>query len=196
MNYYRYEMNATLMQQIHQYIQKEMLNIFDVPFCFDNLKISFPETKIEASFTPQKNSLGIILTSDKKERIRGRLTAIKTGKGNLIYAEYNAGESEYTKKRLSEALKFTVLCCLMINAVYYRKTDKELPFVFVEGTESKSNDKILIIRYFDDGTEPTTGKKTISAPAEPFSVKGHYRHLKSGKIVWVRSYEKNKKAAE
>lgn len=193
MNYYRYEVNASLLQQIALYLQGKGLDIFEVPFCIDNLKMTFPETKIEAVFTMQKKSLEMILKEGTKERIKGRLTTIKTNKGSIIYAEYHAGESEYMKKRLAEALKFSACCYLLLNAAYKRKSDEEAPFEVTEETIAGSDEILLQINQSAGAEETPSATRGHSAPAEPFSVKGHYRHLKSGKIVWVRAYEKNSK---
>lgn len=45
------------------------------------------------------------------------------------------------------------------------------------------------IKYITDGKNATQRKYT--PPACAFSVRGHYRHLKSGKVVYVHPYEKN-----
>lgn len=39
--------------------------------------------------------------------------------------------------------------------------------------------------------EKNRSQRKYTAPACAFSVRGHYRHLKSGKIVYVHPYEKN-----
>lgn len=152
--------------------------------------MSFPGTKMEAAFTMQNNSLEIILKEGAKERIKNRLTTIKTKRGSIIYTEYHAGESEYMKKRLAEALKFSACCYLLLNAAYERQSDEELPFVFTEAIVSGSDEKHLQIHYSAGAEEMPPATRQNSAPSEPFPVKGHYRHLKSGKIVWVRAYEK------
>lgn len=45
------------------------------------------------------------------------------------------------------------------------------------------------IKYITDGKNATQRKYT--PPSCAFSVRGHYRHLKSGKVVYVHPYEKN-----
>lgn len=45
------------------------------------------------------------------------------------------------------------------------------------------------IKYISDGKNATHRKYT--PPSCAFSVRGHYRHMKSGKVVYVHPYEKN-----
>lgn len=45
------------------------------------------------------------------------------------------------------------------------------------------------IKYIADGKNATHRKYT--PPSCAFSVRGHYRHMKSGKVVYVHPYEKN-----
>lgn len=55
-----------------------------------------------------------------------------------------------------------------------------------------SRDRVIYLR-------PTVNKygkieeqrRTYTAPDHAFSVRGHYRHYKSGKVVFVQPYEKN-----
>lgn len=59
-------------------------------------------------------------------------------------------------------------------------------------TESKPADRVIHLKpivYSSSSESPAKRKYTLCENA--FSVRGHYRHYKSGKVVYVRPYEKN-----
>lgn len=47
-----------------------------------------------------------------------------------------------------------------------------------------------IVKYIYEESTSNSSKKNIHCPC--WSVRGHYRHYKSGKVVFIRSYEKGK----
>ena len=61
-------------------------------------------------------------------------------------------------------------------------------------TGKSSENKVFlfndIIKYIYEESTSNSSKKNINCPC--WSVRGHYRHYKSGKVVFVRSYEKGK----
>lgn len=153
-----------------------------------SLILSFEDSKYSVLFTEGKNSVKASLFYDKKEMLTARITHFEGDRGRKIYTEYISGVSEFEKKRLNSALKFSVNCMLLLSNAY-RNSGEDSPFVFVKGVDTKSHEEILLVKHF---AKPGGEARPHKSPEEPFSVKGHYRHLKSGKVVWVRAYTKNK----
>lgn len=57
---------------------------------------------------------------------------------------------------------------------------------------NKRSDRVIYLNPITYTTnEKNRSQRKYTAPSCAFSVRGHYRHLKSGKIVYVHPYEKN-----
>lgn len=94
-------------------------------------------------------------------------------------------------------LVFRTICYIM-NTERNRivKPKKKTKPVHINKTKSKSNDKIYllddVVEYVNEnGFSGFSGEKhIINCPC--WSVRGHYRHYKSGKVIFVKNYEKGK----
>ena len=56
--------------------------------------------------------------------------------------------------------------------------------------KAKSSGFTYILRRSKDGSIRTAIQGSRTSPQGVFSVRGHYRHYKSGKVVWVSEYKK------
>lgn len=90
---------------------------------------------------------------------------------------------------------------LMLFAAYYREdiartktVERRDTGVKVRKNGKRSNRRPLTIRKYTIGAEMLgelpAPKKEWHGYRESFGVRGHYRRYKSGKVVWVRPYEK------
>lgn len=170
---------------------KEDLSQMKASLPFASLLLSFEDSDFTAEFLNGQNSVQIFLKYQGETMLVARLTRITTAWGRKIYAEYSAGITEYEKKKLADTLKFVVACALMLGHAYECESTTP-PAVFIIGKDTKTEDDILIVKAF--ANPPARERaKTHKSPEMPFGVRGHYRHLRSGKVVWVKAYRKGEK---
>lgn len=94
-------------------------------------------------------------------------------------------------------LVFRTICYIM-NTERNRivKPKKKTKPVHINKTKRKSNDKIYllddIVEYVNENgfSSFSSEKHIINCPC--WSVRGHYRHYKNGRVIFVKSYEKGK----
>lgn len=110
------------------------------------------------------------------------------------------------KTKLSSDDKQSVLtlyCSLMAMLVYgYREnvpTEHQERVTIGDGknkshkSPKKKNRKGVTYIIKRSGTEPHLALKgSHASPSGSFSVRGHFRHYKSGKVVWIAEFEKGK----
>ena len=59
--------------------------------------------------------------------------------------------------------------------------------------KSKKKDSITYILTHKSGKNPSIkAKGSHNSPSESFSVRGHFRHYKNGRVIWIDSYIKGK----
>lgn len=94
----------------------------------------------------------------------------------------------------------TVYCSLMALMVYGR-TDTPAENTPVEvregarkkpknGRKQKKPPRTTYILRSDKGTLTAVPRGSHASPSGIFSVRGHFRHYKSGKVVWISEYKK------
>ena len=88
---------------------------------------------------------------------------------------------------------------LMLFAAYYREEVESSRVISRESAGGskpgkRSNKRKLTIRRYTISSEMLSElpapKRVWKGYSESFGVRGHYRHMKSGKVVWVRPFEK------
>lgn len=94
-------------------------------------------------------------------------------------------------------LVFRTICYIM-NTARNRivKPKKKAKQVNINKTKAKSEDKIYllddIVEYVNENefSDFSSEKHMINCPC--WNVRGHYRHYKNGRVIFVKSYEKGK----
>lgn len=154
---------------------------------FKGIMLEFPETKI------------IIKAINDGQRITFyiRINGANVGKitGQQIPGGFFKAIKNTTKLKSDDVQSIiTVYASLMALIVYYKpekapetKTRKE-----AQKPSGKHQRKSGITYIFQSGGSfPRLAPKgTHASPAQPFSVRGHYRHYKNGHTVWIAPYRK------
>ena len=140
--------------------------------------------------------------------VAGRVVvAWESNMDTLEIPELHLGGSVETKMQLGSLIlkDDTIGKCvrkfrgLMLFAAYYREEVKKTRTVrrvaAGGGSGKRSQKRMLSLRSYTIGGEmlselPAPGR-VWKGYAESFGVRGHYRHYKSGKVSWVRPYEKH-----
>lgn len=120
-----------------------------------------------------------------------------------------------TKKRFVKGITdkdiesmLSVYCSLMAFMVYGKAVADDDEYAVEEKTAGKKtphsghNRRTSPTTYIITKTKTPNirlAKSSHASPSSPFTVRGHYRHYKSGKVVWINEYRKgigNKKTSK
>lgn len=156
---------------------------------YDSLSLEFEGSDFRADFEQRQHSIKICLHVLDEHRMTANITDFVTSKGKKVYFDFVPGVTEYEKRWMKDTLQFILGCMEMLNAAYTSKAEGN-PFSFATETDATTGEEILLMKPFVFGRNPEEIRIFRKSPEEPFAVKGHYRHLKSGKVVWVKGYTK------
>ena len=91
----------------------------------------------------------------------------------------------------------TVYCSLMALMAYGRTEAREprecretAAQAATNGRKSKKKPRTTYILRMDNGALRAAPKGSHASPGGIFTVRGHFRHYKSGKVVWISEYKK------
>ena len=202
--------NAEILRVLAVEVGKKSLSELKIGLPFsNNLVINIENSDFYAVLWNGKNSIEILIKNRKhKTLLSARIAQYQTPWGRKIYAEHYAydGWTEYDKVENSNVMKLFAYAALTI-AYAYSHPEECPPVEFTLARDMQTGDDVLNIKILSNRKqakvlEEGENTKKIArdaaassrkSPEEPFGVRGHYRHLKSGKTVWVKSYEKGKK---
>ena len=155
---------------------------------FKGIMLEFPETNIiiKAYNDAGKIAFYLQVNGEKAGKITGQQLA-----GGLFREKKN------TTKLLKEDAQsiITVYASLMAFIVYHEpaaaaaRQHQEKPKKAKHGTQRRKQGITYIFKSSSTGPRLQQRGKHAS-PAGVFTVRGHYRHYKNGKTVWIRPYHK------
>lgn len=125
----------------------------------------------------------------------GKAELIVTPQNTLIH---KSGKMKVTQESFQSVL--TVYCSLMALMTYGRLEPTEKPPEPRERKPAKKaakkrppkqpSKRITYILRRDNGALVAAPKGSHASPRGEFTVRGHYRHYASGKVVWIAEYQK------
>lgn len=137
------------------------------------------------------------------QRLRLHLRQWNTQLGNCEFVRRPDGMWASVKNRMKvekDDLQsvLTVYCSVMALMAYGRreKPDQEEPREIRQKSPhqkrqmKKQGKRTTYILRSINGTLSTVPRGSHASPSGIFTVRGHYRHYKSGKVVWVDEYKK------
>lgn len=123
--------------------------------------------------------------------------------GNCDFVRRTDGMWHSVKNRMQvdeDSLRsvLTVYCSLMALMAYGRKNEadesvelrKTKPHKPSTKPYTRPKQRVTYILRAANGTLLATPMGSHASPRGIFSVRGHYRHYKSGKVVWIAEYKK------
>lgn len=158
-----------------------------------------------------ETSLRLYLSTDSKNRGYIDMTKLPFRyEWEVVKDKVDRMDGRIPEIVLTESYKamFTIYSSLMALMVYGAEdrlpplapTDTRIPAPVNPRTpasrpsaKAKSNTKpsvTYILKRYKDGDIRTAVKGSHASPHGVFSVRGHYRHYSSGKVVWVSEYKK------
>ena len=167
---------------------KELIRRNAAPF--KGIILEFPETNIiiKAYNDAGKIAFYLQVNGQKAGKITGRQLP-----GGLLQVKKN------TTKLSSDDVQsiITVYASLMALIVYHnpeaaaaaKKARQERPEKTKNGQERRKNSITYLLKH--SGSGPRIQQRgQHSNPAGVFTVRGHYRHYKDGRSVWIKPYKK------
>ena len=167
---------------------KELIRRNAAPF--KGIILEFPETNITIKAYNDAGKIAFYL------QVNGQKTGKITGRqrpGGLLQVKKN------TTKLSSNDIQsvITVYASLMALIVYHKpeaaasakKARQERPKKAKSGQERRKNSVTYLLKH--GGSGPRIQQRgQHSSPAGVFTVRGHYRHYKDGRAVWIKPYKK------
>jgi hypothetical protein len=160
------------------------------PAPFKGIILDFPETNIIIKAYNDAENIAFYI------RINGSSAGKITGQqlpGGLLQVKKN------TTKLSSNDVQsiITVYASLMALIVYHKpeaaaatkEARQERPKKAKNGQERRKNSITYLLKH--SGSGPRIQQRgQHSSPAGVFTVRGHYRHYKNGRAVWIKPYKK------
>ena len=160
------------------------------PAPFKGIMLEFPETKIHIKAYNDAGKIAFYLqvNGEKAGKITGRQLS-----GGLLQVQKN------TTKLSSDDVQsiITVYASLMALIVYHKpeaaaaakEARQERPKKAKNGQERRKNSITYLLKHSSSGPR-IQQRGQHSSPAGVFTVRGHYRHYKDGRSVWIKPYKK------
>ena len=167
---------------------KELIRRNAAPF--KGILLQFPESfiDIKAYNDAGKITFYLFINGHKAGKITGRQLP-----GGLLQVKKN------TTKLSSDDVQsiITVYASLMALIVYHKpeaaaakkEARQERPKKAKNGQERRKNSITYLLKHSGNGPR-IQQRGQHSSPAGVFTVRGHYRHYKDGRSVWIKPYKK------
>ena len=167
---------------------KELIRRNAAPF--KGIILEFPETNIIIKAYNDTGKIAFYLQVNGKKA--GKITGRQLP-GGLLQVKKN------TTKLNSDDVQsiITVYASLMALIVYHKpeaaaaaqEARQERPKQKKSGQERRKNSTTYLLKH--SGSGPRIQQRgQHSSPAGVFTVRGHYRHYKDGRAVWIKPYKK------
>ena len=160
------------------------------PVPFKGILLEFPETKIniKAYTDAGKITFYLFINGQKAGKITGRQLP-----GGFLKVKKNT--TKLTGDDVQSVI--TVYASLMALIVYHKpeaaaaakEARQERPKKAKNGVQRRKNGITYLLKSSASGPR-IRPRGQHSSPAGAFTVRGHYRHYKNGKTVWIRPYNK------
>ena len=157
---------------------------------FKGVMLEFPETNIIIKAYNDAGKIAFYLQVNGKKA--GKITGLQLP-GGLFQEKKN------TTKLLKDDVQsiITVYASLMALIVYHKpaaaaaakELRQERPKKAKNGVQRRKNGITYLLKSSASGPR-IQQRGQHSSPAGAFTVRGHYRHYKNGKTVWIRPYHK------
>lgn len=160
------------------------------PAPFKGIILEFPDTNIMIKAYNDAGKIAFYLQVDGQKA--GKITGQQLP-GGLFQAKKN------TTKLKSDDVQsiITVYASLMALIVYHKpepaaapsKQRQERPKKVKTGAQRSKNGVTYLLKHSSSGPR-IQQRGQHSSPAGTFTVRGHYRHYKNGRAIWIKPYKK------
>lgn len=162
-----------------------------MPAPFKVIEMQFPQTKINVKGFRNEDKLKLQVSRKGLPLGYVEFTILPTG---IVVSKGNK-----SKLRDDEAQDcLTVYCSLMALIAYARPEERSVAEKTLTSTadavnvnKSKHLKKGMSVTYLLSKANGTTRQMAVQERKKPnhaFSVRGHFRHYKSGKVVWIEQH--------
>ena len=159
----------------------------------DNMEIRFGKSDMIAYAQQKKVIWKISLKLDGQVRVKLDITAPEDSEHDfgVHYGLTHPDSFEYSEESLtalSNLAEFAASAVLNINAyLIYGNAYEDRPVILTG--KNDGNKKTIVFRLFE-GKTYAVATTAHRSPEGIFSVRGHFRRYKSGKVIWIDEYLK------
>ena len=163
-------------------------------YFFDRVQLDFgiyPNKEsgklLVAFFEKHQDFLKFRIKFDKMQIVKGKIEATPNG-ANDYGINYNLCNGVENSAEVKELIKMVVESYISVNAllIYGNLVDSSSTAV---RAKSEDNDKHYFIKQFQEKLYAVSSHSHRS-PEGVFSVRGHFRKYKSGKVIWIEEFLK------
>lgn len=168
------------------------------------IEIILPDINSRTKYIRKDNTINIHFVFNENERYNYKLRKLAFGshKFEMIKQPSKEVDSIGANSEMIEGIvgMYFALMALMTYGDDVEYTEQELDILddkIIRKTESKTNKrknkKDSIIYLFNRDSNGRLGlyrKGKHNSPKGQFNVRGHFRHLKDGRIIWIAEYKK------
>lgn len=143
-----------------------------------------------AYFEKKHDYLHFRVKYDRVQIAKGKIEATPKGPNNFEI-QYSLGDGIKNSADFQHILKMVVEAYISVNALllYGNLVDGSSTTIRAKSDE---NDKHYFIKKYDNKLYAVTSS-THRSPEGIFSVRGHFRKYKSGKVIWIDEFLKGNK---
>lgn len=187
-------MTSEDVHEIHEWFSKNHDNIDTkgyIPFKKVELVVTDKDCSLKCYDKGTYANIFVIVDNINQGYFRFDRNTLKIIKNNIIHKEVL--QEEHLKAWMAHYL-FTMMYITEYKPVLEPKEVKKPIKKHRRSHKTESNITYLFNRHYI--TNPSTTHRKHKPCEYAFKVRGHYRHLKNGKKIWVREYTKGKGKAK
>ena len=157
------------------------------------IKAICKDSGLQITFARNGNLISAVLNSGSKKFGNCKFRVVGDGSAELVKDNLT-----FSDKREDRETLLTLYCTLMAvmtyghldNADDVERAKHSNPRISTKSSSSKKPDRTTYILRTSNGKLQMVPKSSHASPSGTFSVRGHYRHYKNGKVVWISEYKK------
>ncbi len=206
---------------IREFVEKKLTDMFIDDFIFDKFKVIFEgvfKATVQLENGTKRGRATIIGLEEKPEDRREKHTFSwdfvnhEYSEDDMMYDKcrcFDYDRETYIKNLIADDYQIKAECSVIVWFCYYIMTAKREKIVKKSAPKKQSDHKAQnknqrdkkiflfneIIEYVNENRPNRTNQSKSSMKCPCWGVRGHYRHYKSGKVVFVKEYKKGKERA-
>lgn len=154
---------------------------------FSKCKIILGDSSLGHYLYVEEKTNYIKMTLHEKDGMIAKIKAYYTPDGENDYALQISSTTYETDDNLTHIVKSAVSTYFLVNSFFiYGNITEDREVIITSKTQG--NDKVFTFRKFEDKLYAI--QTVHKSPEGIFSVRGHFRKYKDGKIVWIDEYLK------
>ena len=196
----KFIMTQTDMENLFEWKNKHMNLVRQNNVPIKAIEVILKENKLQLKYVRNEDKITVYCTVDNKQRFKYELQVLFNSKYQVIKSPKDVffGEMGFIT---DIATLYFALMALMVYGNEDKYSAEELAYIHQHKAElmeksqsqhkhNKGKNIVYLLQRDKNGKLVYRPQGSHNSPKGIFSVRGHLRHLKTGKVVWVKEYKK------